>query len=179
MNKENLYKLLDIEDPREFIYFENFASLIESDEDFNYDDLLEIFSKADLDSVSDIIETYFDDILDSLSSESMGLTSIFENEKKALIGLLRNGEESISHFVSELEKFREYFSINREVEIYDDNNEDKYMSSVLDALFTIREGKIDGSNHRYNFNNVLDYEIDEYIMSFSDLIDLEYMEDEK
>ena len=48
MNREELYQLLDIDDPAEFQYFENLADFLECEEELDYDDVAELFHQNNL-----------------------------------------------------------------------------------------------------------------------------------
>lgn len=41
---------------------------------------------------------------------------------------------------------------------------------VRDALLLVREEPFTGDTYRFDFQNVLDYDLDEYIMSYGDLV---------
>ena len=47
----------------------------------------------------------------------------------------------------------------------------EYEQSVRDAIATARAGKLSGEEFAFDFATALDYDIDYYAMSFSDLID--------
>ena len=52
MDKDKLYQMLDIEEPEDFQYFENIASLLECDEEIRYDDLYALLKDVDKDQLA-------------------------------------------------------------------------------------------------------------------------------
>ncbi|MCQ2555569.1 MAG: hypothetical protein MJ171_07955 [Clostridia bacterium] len=177
MNKEELYEFLDIEDPSDFRYFENFSAYIECDENIEDNALYGILKEADRDLLSEIVKNYFNEIIDALPDEGE-LIGIFDVEQTALRGMLRSGDESsLGLLVEELERFRNYYSVDREVEVKNLKDGSTDMMSICDAVFTARGEKFDGSEHSFNFNSCLSYSVDEYAMSFSDMLELEEEEE--
>ena len=69
MNLNELLEMLELGEPAEFEYFENFADIVESDEDIEEDALVELFSETDRDAVADIIGNYFDELLTILDGQ--------------------------------------------------------------------------------------------------------------
>ena len=58
MEYDRLLEKLDINEPEEFQYFENFADLVESDEDIEEEELFQLFSQTNADTVSELIGNY-------------------------------------------------------------------------------------------------------------------------
>ena len=67
MSLNELLDLIGIDEPDEFEYFENFADIVESDEEIPEETLAELFRSTDPETVSEIIEQYFDDIMNDLA----------------------------------------------------------------------------------------------------------------
>ena len=55
MDREMLYKMLDIEEPADFQYFENLAELLECDEHIEYEDLYSLLKEVDKEILAQLI----------------------------------------------------------------------------------------------------------------------------
>ena len=64
MNRDELFEILDIEDGKEFQYFENLADLFESSEDIGGDIIFELMKDVDLEDFAELCENYFDQLED-------------------------------------------------------------------------------------------------------------------
>ena len=101
--------------------------------------------------------------------------NLVENIKRVLVGLseaVSKGEENADiKLADELNKFRLWFSADSEVECRNvATNEVDYMP-VRDALALSRLEKLEGDEYRYDFTDALEYELEEYIMTYGDLAD--------
>ena len=62
MNREELYRLLEIDSPADFDYFEQFADLVETEGDIDEELFCEVLSEVSAASLGEIIENYLEEI---------------------------------------------------------------------------------------------------------------------
>ncbi len=174
MDKENLYEMLDIESGADFQYFENFADLVECDEDIHSDVIYEMLEDVDLKVFAEICESFFYETLESVPGDQIDLYNLLENIKRALIGLAeaaRTGEEHERlHLADQLNRFRNWYSAEPLAECKVLGAASGTYLCVRDALTNSRLEKMQGEEFVYDFSEALDYELDEYIMTFADLV---------
>lgn len=112
MEKEKLYEFLDIESPVDFEYFENIAALLECDEDISYDDMFELISQVDTETLIMLIDNYFEEISDYIPGESAEFYTLMEQIRLSLTGLARSSDEEnvMANLVEEIDRFRRWYS---------------------------------------------------------------------
>jgi len=176
LNYEQLLEMLDLSEPAEFEYFEDLADLLESEEKIEYQAFHKLVSGIDMKTLETLINNYFDDIMEKLPDSGTDLYLIFEQEKRALKGLARNAEEdnNMVLLTEELYKFRTWYSGVENVKL------NGKPSTLINAIASARSTKMDNlDDDDYDFTNALNYEVDEYIMSFGDMIAEEEEDDEE
>lgn len=183
MDKESLYQMLDIEEPGDFQYFENFADLIECGEDISYDDLYALIKEVDKENLSRLIHDYFEELSDFVPSDAAELFILLDKIKLSLMGMAKNSEEEeeenvLTSLAEELNRFRLWYSAGSSAvcTVIGKEKEEEY--TLRDALAVSRLEKLDGDKYSYDFSQCLDYPIDEYIMSFGDIISASEAEEE-
>ncbi len=172
MDYEKLLKMLDISEAEEFQYFENFADLVEASEEVQDEALYKLFAEVNTGEVAEIIENYFDDITNALPDESTDIYTLIETIKLALVGLLHaveNDETALVHFCDELNDFKTWYSNDSKVECKDIEGGKKEILCLRDALSLCRIERLEGDKYGYDFEHCLDYQINEYIMSYADM----------
>lgn len=173
MNKDKLYEMLNIESGIEFEYFENMSDLLECDEYIDADAIFVLIEESDIKVVKGLFETYFEDITESVPDEESELSALMEMMKMAFMGICDNGGNALTYdrLSEEIVKFREWFVFEDKVKKGDT------MLNVRDALTNCRFNSLSGSKDRFDFSEALEYEIDEYAVSFEDTEEIE--EDEE
>lgn len=171
MNFEQLLKFLEIDDASEFEYFENFADLIESEEAISDEAIFKLINECDHGNLLEIIENYFEEIMDAIPDDSTEIYTLIETIKLAFIGLLEAAEEEVAlvHFCEEVLNFRAWYSIDSTVHCKNIDKGDIEDMSLRDVLSMARIEKLEGDKYHYDFNDCLDYELEEYIMSYGDM----------
>lgn len=171
MNYEELLEYLDLEDAMQFEYFEAMADLIESEEYIEQEALFQLFEGADNTMITELLEDYFEDILEGLPDASSEMYSLLHQIKVMLIGLSANTEEDsdLRLFTDEFHRFRNWYTHESEVELIPEDGGRPIYHSVRDAITAARLEKLGGEKYRYDFENALVYELDSYSMSFADL----------
>ena len=112
MDYNELLDMLEIESPDEFGYFEHFASLIECDEDIPYDLFYRFLSETDSETLIDLTDNYFEDILQGIPDDGIEIYTMLDTIRQALLGLLSNSSNSDDDriaYVDELYKFRNWY----------------------------------------------------------------------
>jgi hypothetical protein len=176
MDFDELLELLEIESSDEFGYFEHFAALIECDEEIPYDLFYRVLADAESDTLIDLTENYFEDILQGMPDDAIDIYTLICTIKQALIGLAKSSstrEERIA-YTDELYKFRNWFIFDSIVHLRRLSDNSKRDVSVSEALSLYRLEKLNEDQYRYDFSDCLDYEIDEYAISIDAALDEEY-----
>lgn len=181
MDKEKLYELLDIDEPADFEYFENLAALLECDEYIDFEQICELIEGVDKDNLALLIDNYFEELSDFIPGESEEFFLLMDKIKLSLMGLARSAgdeERVLVNLAEELNRFRVWYSAESEVycRLLSETREET--QTLRDALALARLEKIEGDKYAYDFSPCLEYELDDYIMSFADVIAAEYEETE-
>lgn len=171
MDREELYELLDIEGPQDFKYFDNMAALLESDEEIEYHLLSELLENVDREMFTALVEEYFDEITDFIPGSEAELFTILDNEKNALMGMARNLEEnSYANLTDEFDRFRRWYSMESKVYVNEVGELEEMVVPVKEAITLARLEELGEGRYYYDFSECLDYKLDDYIMSFKDMI---------
>ncbi len=184
MERKELYELIDIESAADFSYFENLAALIECDEELEYEDVAELIASADMLKLAELLDDYFEEITEYIPAAETEVFTVFENIRHSLVGMARNAtDESITaRLAEEIERFRRWYSIDSRVYVKQGGESVARIHTLRDAILISRLERIDGSTNEYDFTETREYELEEYIMSFADMLALaegeaEYDED--
>lgn len=171
MDYEELLEYLDLEDGSQFEYFEAMADLLESEEYIDVEAIYGLFQKADITMICELINDYFEDILEGLPDDSGEIYSLLHQIKLSLTGMASGmeGEDDLRKFTDEFYRFKNWYSHESEVELTPQQGGSPVYQNVRDAITTSRMEKLGGDKYRYDFENALDYPLDDYMISFSDL----------
>ena len=175
MDYDKLMEFLDIDSPDDFRFFDQFASLVECDEEIPYDLFFTVLADVDSETLVDITDNYFEDILQGMPDDGIEVYTLLDTVRQALIGLAKNAttrEERVS-FVDELYKFRNWYIFDSIVHITRTKDNAKRDVTVSDALSLYRLEKLNEDQYLYDFSDSMDYEIDEYAISFDAELDLD------
>lgn len=168
MELDELMALLELDDPSEFEYFENFAEIAEIDEEIPEETLFQLFSQVDPQTVSELITNYFEEILRAMPDDGTDAYLLLDNISRSLSGLLVSEEERAKvYFSEELARFHRWYTKDSEVSCTSQETGHEKLLPLRDALTLARLEKLDGEPHGYDFTGCLDYEIDEFIMNFA------------
>ncbi len=181
MNYDELMRMLDIEEPEHFLYFENMADLLESEEQIDKEALCKLIRGVDKDVISELIEDYIDDVIENLPSEEADLYTLLDTIKRSLSGTAGQcvrDEGAVAVLADELLRFRKWYSGEKDVRCTEKDERLQRNVTVAEAVALYRLEKIGEKEYEYDFNDVLDYPLDEYIVGFSELLGAEYEFDE-
>ena len=143
MSLKELLDLIGIDEPDEFEYFENFADIVESDEEIPEETLAELFGGTDPETVSEIIEQYFDDIMNAVSTDHPDIYALLDTIKNVLIALILaddDEDESIDLFAEELSKFHTWYSFESAVDVTEMGEDLPTVHTLKDAITVMRIG---------------------------------------
>ena len=158
MNREQFYELLDIESAEDFQYFENLAAFFECEEELDYEDIAALFGAVDQAVLAELIDEYFEEITNFVPGSETEVFSIFENVRRALVGLCRNCEEDEtlrSKLMEELERFRRWYSIDSRAYCTDPATLTEEEKTMRDALLLAHVDEEGGPVNRAPRNSVL------------------------
>ena len=175
MDFYELLKYLDLESAAEFEYFEAMADLVESDEYIEQEAVYALFEGAEETMIPELLEDYFEDILEGLPEDAGEIYSLLHQIKMSLIGLAQNrgqgidAESDLRRLLDEFCRFRQWYSEVSDVELTPDDGSGVLHQCLRDAITTSRMQRLGGDSYRYSFEGALDYELDSYTMSFAEL----------
>ena len=175
MDFYELLEYLDLEDAGQFEYFEAMADLIESEEYIEQEAMYQLFEGADNTMIEELLQDYFEDILDGLPENSGEIFSLLHQIKLTLIGMISHAEDDsdMRRFTDEFYRFQTWYSHESEVELQPEAGGAPIYSNVRDAITAARLENLGGDKYRYDFENALDYQLDSYTMSFAELMEVE------
>ena len=175
MNYYELIDYIDISHGSELEYFEEMADVIESDEHIDHEALMQLFAEIDPVIASSLLDEYFNEITGGLPADYSDMFALLDRIRLELTGTIRNASaeepDSIRDFTDRFYRFRNWYVYDTEVGVLNKSTGQEYEQSVRDAIVTARAGKLSGEEFAFDFSTALDYTIDYYSMSFSDLID--------
>lgn len=171
MGFDRLLEYLDIERPEEFEYFECMADLLEYDGDIDDEAIYTLFKGADRNIVAELIEDYFEDILDGLPEDQGEVYQLLHQIKLGLEGMIMNAQDDadIRRFADEISRFRQWYTKTSETHLISKDSGDEIYCCIRDLITYARMERLGGEKYSYDAENALDYELDSYIVSFSDL----------
>ena len=158
MTREELFELLEIDTSEDFQYFEQFAELVECEDEIEYDDFYEVIFGADADTLAEINENYFTEIEKSFPEDCDDFYEVMQSIWSNLIDLLKNASDETCRreYVNQLYKFHEMYTAP------DGASVDGRPCSVMEAIAENRMSAIDHEKHKFDFENCLDY-VPDYI----------------
>lgn len=178
MNYDELLELLDIENPDEFQYFEHLADLMECDQRISYDALFELISQVDKITLAELIENYFEEIADALPDGGTEAYTLLKSVGLSLRGMLKPiedddeyGNKQIVTFVEELDRFRNWYTIDSTIKCTRKKDGITKEETFFEALVLARMENLNHEEYSYGFDEGLDYPLDEYVVSFGDIIE--------
>ena len=165
MTIEELMEMLEIESEDDFIYFEQFAALMETEADIDYDTFTELLLMADLEMLQDMIQSFFDDMIRGVPDDNTQLYSSLQSIKDALISLAGLGRGRNFGFLSdELYHFRQWYLMPEAVLCQPEDGGPDRRLSPCEALMLFREEKLSGKKYYYDFSAAMPEEPDEYVL---------------
>ena len=179
MTKQELYELIDIDSPADFQYFENLAAFLECDEELEYEDVAALIKDVEKDTLAQLIGDYFEEMSDFLPESETELYTIFDNVRRSLVGMSKSCDDETTQtkLADEMERFRRWYSIESSVSLTNLGTADEEEMTLRDALVCARLEALEGTKYQYDFSECNNYELDEYIVSFGDMMAAEDAEE--
>ncbi|MDR1028179.1 MAG: hypothetical protein LBL63_02035 [Clostridiales Family XIII bacterium] len=173
MELNELLKLLDIDSPQDLIYFEQYAELVENEEEISLDTLARLFEEADKDVVAELTEGYFEDILRYIPEDASEFYALLSSIGQNLLGLasMLDAEGNRQIYTEEFHKFRNWYGFDSEVTCTKLSDDVETILPAAQALSLYRAEHLNDDEYSYDFSGVLDYPLDEYIVPISGLDD--------
>ena len=174
MTKQEFYDLLDIETAEDFKYVENVAQYLECDDDIEFSHVAELVSELDKDEAAGLFDDYFEEIMDFIPEAETEVYSLFTNIRRSLTGMLKNADEvsTEAKIAEELERFRRWYSMDSKVYLQETSGLKEHDETLRDALFTKRMEALGQGKYFYDFTEAMDYPLEEYVMTFGDMMKL-------
>ncbi len=146
--------------PEDLGYFEQLADLLESEEDIPFESFYAALSGAEADTLSEITESYFEEMSGAIPDNADDINSLLENIKHQLLMRIADpsDRDGRRRFAEELFKFREWLNSPAGARV------SGIQMSVLEAVTAGREGRLIGREDSFDFSSSLDYELDELVM---------------
>lgn len=174
MTREEFYELLDIETAEDFKYVENFAEYLEYDGEIEFSDVAALIGEIDKDEAAGLLDDYFEEVMEFIPEAETEVYGLFTNIRRSLTGMLKNFEEvsTEAKVAEELERFRRWYSMDSKVYLSDVKGLGEHDETLRDALGTRRLENLGGNKYFYDFTEAMDYPLEEYVMTFGDMMTL-------
>jgi len=158
---------LDIVEISDFRYFEQFSALMETDfEGLEYDDFAELMLMPDAEALTEITESFFDDLIKGVPDDNTELYSVIQSVKDALLVLAgHTHHRGRGFYADELFRFREWLLAPEAVECQRESDGSASRYSALEALMLFREEKLSGRKYSYGFSDHMPEGPDEYTLN--------------
>ncbi len=168
MDKVRFYRILDIDTPDEFRYYENLSSLLEEDEFIDENLIRDLMRSIDKETLAEHMDSYFEAFLNHIPDSENELYITVESIKRAFDGMIFEGmsDSDINRLASEISKFRKWYV--HDLSVFDKlSGEEK---SVRDARYDIAAAKLLGEDADHDFRLSLDYDLDGFDVRVADMI---------
>lgn len=168
MDRDRLFKKLDIDSAEDFQYYESFDALMEEDEHIEEELLKYVVSESDKELLANHVNHFFDSFLSNIPDDETELTIIVETFKNNISNLMSDnmGEDEVSDLAAELYGFRRWYVIDHNAF---DETEGKEIS-VRDARYEIMAAKFLNELKSIDFGKALTNGPDAYSVKLRDII---------
>ncbi|MDD7409098.1 MAG: hypothetical protein SOV71_08050 [Anaerovoracaceae bacterium] len=158
---------LDIEDAEDFRYFEQFAALMETPLDIDYDTFAELMTMPDKEALTDMVSSFFEDVVKGIPDDNTALYRSVETYKDVLTTLSEHiDDRGPGFFTDEMFSFREWFLEPESVICTPEDGESGVKRvSPCEAFILYREEKLSGTKYDYDFSEAMPEEPDDYTLS--------------
>ena len=163
-----------MEGPEDLEYFEQFADLMEMDEDVPFDLFYMALSGMNAQTAGDLVENYFEDLTNAAPDEENELVSIIDSVEQNLLLLAADIEEDEVRrsFAEQLHKFRSWYKKDGSVLV------DGEPASVFDAVLAAREEKLGGRACDLDFSGC-SYDLDDAAYGLGAYKKIDIVKDDK
>jgi hypothetical protein len=124
------------------------------------------------DTLRDLLDAYFVEVLNSVPDGEDDLYTLLSNIGTTLKSLTYGSEDdSASVFAEELYKFRMWFLFDSRVICRDMINDADREISLFEALTNYRAQSVSEEEYSFDFEEALDYTLEEYIVSLGSIVE--------
>ena len=174
MTKAKLFEILDMEVPEDFAYFEQFADLVECEEEIDEELILKAISGMDGETAAELIENYFEDLTNAAPDDADDLVSLIDSVKQNML-LCTGNLDDINvkgELANQLAAFREWFHTDGKAKY------GELPCSVFYAITEHRGDKLGNAEHKCDFSNALDYDLDNISLNLGAYSKVDIFDDE-
>ncbi len=179
MTMKKFMKLLELEPGDDFIYFEQFAALMEAEEPIDIDTFSELLMMADTEALKEMVPSFFEDLIHGVPDDDTDLYAAIQTIKDTLVTLAGNGHgRTFGFFTDELYRFRQWYLTCDSVICRPESDSDSSRQNggnskngngerrvtPWEAFVLYREEKLSGPKYTYDFTRAMPEMPDEYIM---------------
>lgn len=165
MTREEIMEILDIESDEDFMYFDQFAALMETEEEIDYDMFVELLMMMETETLKEVLSSFFEDMIKGIPDDNTDLYSAVQTVKDALLSLSALGQRrSFGFFADELFKFREWYRMPGIVVCRPESGGREKLIAPYEALILFREEKLSGEKYSYDFSSAMPQPPDEYAL---------------
>ena len=157
MTLSELYKKLDMESPADMEYFEQFADLLELEEELPFDLFYMALSEVTAENAGELVENYFEDLSNAAPEDENDLVLLLDSLEENLMHLAEDIDDADARrsFAEQLYKFREWYKKPGTAAVDGDP------MSLFEALIEAREDALSGGSHDFDFSGCLDFKLDD------------------
>lgn len=157
MTLKELMNELDMDELSPLKYFEQMATLLEYDESIPFDIFYSVLSKTSSEELGEWIDLYFEELTDNIPDAEQDFFTLLESIRQRLTLLLQSTEsaEARLRLTEELHRFKHWYTKPGAAKA------DQIPCSVLDAVTLYRAQRLGEPEHKYRFEDCLDYPLDE------------------
>lgn len=157
MTLAKLFALLEMESAEELEYFEQFADLMEMDEELSFDLFYAALSGLNAETAGELAENYFEELAGALPDDENDMASLVDSVEQNLLLLASDidQDEVRRSFAQQLYKFRTWYKDPVGAEV------DGMAVSPFQAVVQAREDKLSGTSHSISFSGCSDYDLDD------------------
>ncbi|MDR2132791.1 MAG: hypothetical protein LBP30_05525 [Clostridiales Family XIII bacterium] len=179
MEIDELLKLIEIENPEEFGFFEYYAELVENERDIPFEPLRELFSGVDKRVLAELTEGYFEEALTGVPDDQTEFYALLDSIGRNMTRLARRAENrGLDLFTEEFLRFRQWYVFDDDVRCENKDSRAQSETSVCEALTLSRLERLGGPDHFFDFGDCMRYPLAASVHSFDDLAYDETYEDE-
>ncbi len=157
---------LDIESAGDFIYFEQFAALMENELDMDFDIFSELLLMPDSEALSEMTASFFEDLIKGVPDDDMELYAALQTIKDTLLSLAGHPHpRSRAFFTDELFRLKTWYLTPELVACTAESSGVRELRTPCSALMLFREEKLSGEKYDYDFSSGMPPAPDEYTLN--------------
>ena len=165
MTLEEIMKILDIESGEDFLYFDQFAALMETETEIDYDTFVELLMMPEAEALSEMIGSFFEDMIKGIPDDDTDLYSAVQTQKDAILSLAGLGRgRSFGFLTDELFRFRQWYLTPEAVVCTPEAGGERLQLTPCEALTLFRQEKLSGDKYFYDFSAAIPEPPDEYLL---------------